>query len=170
MLRTDMTTDCLIDDPLLERLASKPSPLMTPYWAGAARGEVIAHCSARGAHTYPPTTTIHGARVTKETCAFLDSGKRISVVGELTLNTSGGQLSAGRPHGFNHFHEAVVQLRDKTSSGEWAAQGCDGSQWRWPSRRMRPAHVAIGLTSKPLIRNTNACIQQGKDNRDPVDY
>ena len=29
----------------------------------------------------------------------------------LPLNTGGGQLSAGRLHGFGHLHEAVLQLR-----------------------------------------------------------
>jgi len=31
--------------------------------------------------------------------------------GTLPLNTSGGQLSAGRLHGFGHIHEACVQIR-----------------------------------------------------------
>jgi hypothetical protein len=31
--------------------------------------------------------------------------------GELPLNTHGGQLSAGRLHGYGFIHEACVQLR-----------------------------------------------------------
>lgn len=42
---------------------------------------------------------------------FIEGGSRIARDGELPLNTHGGQLSAGRLHGFGHIHEAVLQLR-----------------------------------------------------------
>ncbi|MHB8466795.1 MAG: thiolase family protein [Acidimicrobiales bacterium] len=42
---------------------------------------------------------------------FIEGGHRISSAGELPVNTHGGQLSAGRLHGFGFIHEAVVQLR-----------------------------------------------------------
>jgi acetyl-CoA acetyltransferase len=48
---------------------------------------------------------------TGEVGGFLEGGHRISRDGELPMNTNGGQLSAGRLHGFGHLHEAVTQLR-----------------------------------------------------------
>lgn len=42
---------------------------------------------------------------------FIEGGQRIARDGELPLNTSGGQLGAGRLHGFGFAHEAVTQLR-----------------------------------------------------------
>jgi acetyl-CoA acetyltransferase len=42
---------------------------------------------------------------------FVEGGARIGLTGELPLNTYGGQLSAGRLHGYWVLHEAVLQLR-----------------------------------------------------------
>jgi acetyl-CoA acetyltransferase len=42
---------------------------------------------------------------------FVEGGERIALDGELPLNTFGGQIGAGRLHGFGFAHEAVVQLR-----------------------------------------------------------
>jgi acetyl-CoA acetyltransferase len=42
---------------------------------------------------------------------FVEGGERVALEGELPINTSGGQLSAGRLHGYIQIHEACVQLR-----------------------------------------------------------
>jgi acetyl-CoA acetyltransferase len=44
---------------------------------------------------------------------FIEGGKRIALDGELPFNTFGGQIGAGRLHGFGFAHESVVQLRGK---------------------------------------------------------
>jgi acetyl-CoA acetyltransferase len=46
-----------------------------------------------------------------ESGPFIEGGERIALDGDVPLNTHGGQLSAGRLHGFGFVHEAVVQLR-----------------------------------------------------------
>src|ERR1043166_10309339 len=40
--------------------------------------------------------------------AFIEGGDRIALDGEVPLNTHGGQLSAGRLHGYGFVHEAMV--------------------------------------------------------------
>ena len=45
-----------------------------------------------------------------ESGPFVEGGQRIAREGELPLNTHGGQLSAGRLHGFGFLHEACLQL------------------------------------------------------------
>ncbi|MET0378898.1 MAG: thiolase family protein [Spongiibacteraceae bacterium] len=42
--------------------------------------------------------------------AFIEGGTRIALEGEIPVNTNGGQLSAGRTHGFGFVHEACTQL------------------------------------------------------------
>ena len=46
-----------------------------------------------------------------ESGPFVEGGSRIALDGALPVNTYGGQLSAGRMHGYWVLHEACVQLR-----------------------------------------------------------
>jgi len=49
---------------------------------------------------------------------FVDGGKHIALDGDLPLNTYGGQLSAGRMHGYWVLHEACTQLRGDAGERE----------------------------------------------------
>jgi acetyl-CoA acetyltransferase len=51
-----------------------------------------------------------------ESGSFVEGGQRIALAGELPLNTHGGQLSAGRLHGYGFLHEACVQLWGEAGS------------------------------------------------------
>ncbi|HVV31147.1 MAG TPA: thiolase family protein [Mycobacteriales bacterium] len=53
---------------------------------------------------------------------FVEGG-RLRLGGELPMNTHGGQLSAGRLHGYGFLYEAVVQLR-----GEAEGRQVDGAE------------------------------------------
>jgi acetyl-CoA acetyltransferase/uncharacterized OB-fold protein len=46
---------------------------------------------------------------------FIDSGRGIALDGRLPVNPHGGQLSAGRLHGFGHVREAMLQLRGEAA-------------------------------------------------------
>ncbi len=65
-----------------------------------------------------------------ESGAFVEGGANIAPAGPVPLNTSGGQLSAGRLHGFGHLHEAIMQLRGtaniQVADCEVAAVGAGG--------------------------------------------
>lgn len=52
--------------------------------------------------------------------SFIEGGQRIARDGELPLNTFGGQIGAGRLHGFGFAHEAVVQLRGRAGARQIA--------------------------------------------------
>jgi acetyl-CoA acetyltransferase len=55
--------------------------------------------------------------------AFVEGGDRIRLGGEFPINTYGGQLSAGRMHGYWLFHEACLQLR-----GQAGARQVEGAE------------------------------------------
>lgn len=67
-----------------------------------------------------------------ESGPFVEGGHRIARGGELPLNTHGGQLSAGRLHGFGFVHEACLQLRG------------EAGERQVPGRRVEVAVVANG--------------------------
>ena len=64
-----------------------------------------------------------------EAPAFVEGGSRIALDGEIPINTSGGQLSAGRLHGYGQVHEACVQL------------------WGRGAARQVPGHPKVAVTS-----------------------
>ena len=51
---------------------------------------------------------------------FVDQARRIALDGDLPLNTYGGQLSAGRMHGYWLLHEACLQLRGQAGDRQLA--------------------------------------------------
>ena len=62
-----------------------------------------------------PITWLEGLGFAKkgEGHEFIEGGTRIALDGELPMNTFGGQLGAGRLHGFGFAHEAALQLQGR---------------------------------------------------------
>jgi acetyl-CoA acetyltransferase len=58
-----------------------------------------------------------------ESGSFVDGGAAIGRDGVLPLNTAGGQLSAGRLHGFGLLHEACAQLRHEAGERQVVRPG-----------------------------------------------
>jgi acetyl-CoA acetyltransferase len=57
-----------------------------------------------------------------ESGAFVEGASRIALDGALPLNTYGGQLSAGRMHGYWVLHEACLQLRGEAGARQVAGR------------------------------------------------
>jgi acetyl-CoA acetyltransferase len=57
-----------------------------------------------------------------ESGPFVEGGSRITMGGRLPLNTYGGQLSAGRMHGYWTVHEACLQLRGQAGARQVTPQ------------------------------------------------
>ncbi len=53
-----------------------------------------------------------------EATDFIGDGRRIALDGELPLNTHGGQLSAGRTHGYGFLREGILQMRGQARAGQ----------------------------------------------------
>jgi acetyl-CoA acetyltransferase len=58
-----------------------------------------------------------------ESGAFVAGGDRISLGGQLPLNTNGGQLSGGRLHGAGFLHEVCLQLRGQAGARQVPGAG-----------------------------------------------
>jgi acetyl-CoA acetyltransferase len=57
-----------------------------------------------------------------EAAEFIEGGSRIARDGELPINTGGGQLSAGRLHGYIQLYEACLQLRGEAGARQVTPQ------------------------------------------------
>ena len=75
---------------------------------------------------------------------FVDGATRIALDGPLPLNTYGGQLSAGRMHGYWLLHEACLQLRGQAGERQLATPR--GGRRRRRRRAHRRMHAADLLT------------------------
>jgi acetyl-CoA acetyltransferase len=67
-----------------------------------------------------------------ESGPFIEGGTRIARDGQLPVNTHGGQLSAGRLHGYGFMHEGATQM--------WGQAGGRRGRWR-QHLRLPPART-----------------------------
>ena len=77
-----------------------------------------------------------------ESGPFVEGGTRIAIGGDLPVNTYGGQLSAGRMHGYWVLHEACLQLRKQAG-----ARQVDGAEVAAVSIGGGPIAGCVLLTS-----------------------
>lgn len=78
-----------------------------------------------------------------EAADFIDKGRGIALGGTLPINPHGGQLSAGRTHGYGFVREAVLQLRGQA-----------------PGRQVADARLAVvsaggGVPSGAMLLRSN---------------
>ena len=85
---------------------------------------------------------------------FVEGASRIALDGELPLNTYGGQLSAGRMHGYWVVHEACLQLRGQ--AGERQVPASRDRRGRGGRRAHRGVHVAHPLTDSAATTSTSS--------------
>lgn len=57
-----------------------------------------------------------------ESGPYVEDGTNLALDGPLPVNTHGGQLSAGRLHGYGFVHEAVLQLRGEAGARQVAGR------------------------------------------------
>src|SRR5262249_8156251 len=98
-----------------------------------------------------------------ESGPFVEGGQRIARDGELALNTHGGQLSAGRLHGYRVPHEAGVQVWGEGGArrGSGRCRASPRSVSRPPAAARSPdvccSHIAAENAGCPEARAAKSC-------------